>query len=192
MKLDVVKIDLKRIDLTREQLVAVGALLVLLLGCVVAAGYSLSLRSDAVEELAERRELLSRLARAPVGGVSGPARVMEAPPAAYIEAPTHGQAGAQLQSYFSKVAMEQNATVALSGVEALTREAPDEVLVQATLEISLEALQALLYQLETGTRYLTVGSLSVRPSSPAAQRSVPDGPLRVSLILRGLWRSSGA
>jgi len=82
--------------------------------------------------------------------------------------------------------------VALSGVEAATREAPDDVLVQATLEISLDALQALLYQLETGTPYLTVGSLSVRPASPAAQRSTPDGPLRVSLTLRGQWRRAGA
>ncbi|HJW79697.1 MAG TPA: type II secretion system protein GspM, partial [Beijerinckiaceae bacterium] len=162
-------------------------------GCLLAAGYSLSLRADAADELAERRELLARLARAPAGaGATGPARIVEAPAAAFIDAPTHGQAGAQLQSYFARLATEQNATVAMSGVEAATREAPDDVLVQATLEISLDALQALLYQLETGTPYLTVGSLSVRPASPAAQRSTPDGPLRVSLTLRGQWRRAGA
>ncbi|MFL5198554.1 MAG: type II secretion system protein GspM [Microvirga sp.] len=185
---------MSRLGLTREQLAAVGALLVVLLGCVLAAGYSLSLRGDAADELAERRELLARLARAPAGagGTSGPARIVEAPAAAFIDAPTHGQAGAQLQSYFARLATEQNATVAMSGVEAATREAPDDVLVQATLEISLDALQALLYQLETGTPYLTVGSLSVRPASPAAQRSTPDGPLRVSLTLRGQWRRAGA
>jgi general secretion pathway protein M len=185
---------MSRLGLTREQLAALGALLVVLLGCVLAAGYSLSLRSDAADELAERRELLARLARAPAGvaGTSGPARIVEAPAAAFIDSPTHGQAGAQLQSYFARLATEQNATVAMSGVEAATREAPDDVLVQATLEISLDALQALLYQLETGTPYLTVGSLSVRPASPAAQRSTPDGPLRVSLTLRGQWRRAGA
>ena len=137
---------MSRLGLTREQLAALGALLVVLLGCVLAAGYSLSLRGDAADELAERRELLARLARAPAGaaGASGPARIVEAPAAAFIDAPTHGQAGAQLQSYFARLATEQNATVALSGVEAATREAPDDVLVQATLEISLDALQALL------------------------------------------------
>src|SRR5829696_10200728 len=77
-------------------------------------------------------------------GASGPARIVAAPAAAFIDAPTHGQAGAQLQSYFARLATEQNATVALSGVEAATREAPDDVLVQATLEISLDALQALI------------------------------------------------
>jgi hypothetical protein len=185
--------SIPRLGLTREQLAALGALLVVLLGCVLGAGYSLSLRGDAADELAERRELLARLARAPAAaGASGPARIVEAPAAAFIDAPTHGQAGAQLQSYFARLATEQNATVALAGVEAATREAPEDVLVQATLEISLDALQALLYQLETGTPYLTVGSLSVRPASPAAQRMTPDGPLRVSLTLRGHWRRAGA
>jgi general secretion pathway protein M len=179
--------------LTREQLAGLGALVALLLGCVLIIGYSVSLRSEAAEELAERRELLSRLARAPARrDASAAAQIVEAPPSAYIEAPTHGQAGAQLQSYFARIATEQSATVGLSGVEALTREAPDEVLVQATLEISLGALQALLYQLETGTPYVTVGSLSVRPSSPAMQRTMPEGPLRVSLTLRGLWRRGAA
>ena len=156
---------MSRLGLTREQLAALGALLVVLLGCVLAAGYSLSLRGDAADELAERRELLARLARAPAGaaGASGPARIVEAPAAAFIDAPTHGQAGAQLQSYFARLATEQNATVALSGVEAATREAPDDVLVQATLEISLDALQALLYQLETGNA-LPDGRLVVGPA----------------------------
>ncbi|HEX8168205.1 MAG TPA: type II secretion system protein GspM [Beijerinckiaceae bacterium] len=175
--------------MTREQLGAAGALLVVLSGCVLTAGYALRTRADAIEELDQRREVLSRLARGAAGAAGpGQARIAQAPPAAFIDAPTQGQAGAQLQSYVSRLALAQNATIASSGVEAATQEAPDAIRVQATLEISSNALQALLYQLETGTPYLTVDSIGAQPSGAAAQQGLQEAPLRVTLMLRGLWR----
>jgi general secretion pathway protein M len=180
---------MKRPAMTREQLAAAGALLAVLSGCVLTAGYALRTRSDAVEELNERREVLSRLARgAASGGAPGQAKVAQAPPTAFIDAPTQGQAGAQLQSYFARLALAQQATTASSGVEAPTQEAPDAIRIQATLEISPNSLQALLYELETGTPYLNVDSIGVQPSSVAARQSPHEAPLRVTLMLRGQWR----
>jgi len=73
-------------------------------------------------------------------------------------------------------------------VEAPTQEAPDAIRVQATLEISLNALQKLLYEIETGTPYLTVDSLAIQPSSVSVEQESPQASLRVTLTLRGLWR----
>jgi len=179
----------RRLDLTREQLIALGAVLCLMMGCVLLVGYSLTRQAGAAEELAERRAVLTRLVRASAsGGGSGSAKAVEAPAAAFIDAPTQGQAGAQLQSHFARLAREQNATVASSGVEAPTQEAPDAIRVQATLEISLNALQKLLYEIETGTPYLTVDSLAIQPSSVSVGQESPQASLRVTLTLRGLWR----
>jgi general secretion pathway protein M len=175
--------------ITRERLAAVGALVLVLSGCVLTVGYSLAARSEAIEELGERREVLARLVRgAPSAGAAGQARIARAPPTAFIEAPTQGQAGAQLQSYFSRLALAQQATIASSGVEAPTQEAPDAIRVQANLEIAPDALQALVYRLETGTPYLTVDTLAVQPSSAASRSDTAEAPLRVNLMLRGLWR----
>jgi general secretion pathway protein M len=183
---------MKRLGLSRQQAAAVGAVFALLLACALAAGFSLRMHSDAAEELAERRAVLARLVQASKsGGASTYSKVAEAPPSAFIDAPSQGQAGAQLQSYFSRLALEQNATVASSGVEAPTQETPDAIRIQATLEISLNALQALLYSLETGTPYLTVDSLAIQPAGAAAL-GMQDAPLRVTLMVRGQWRRGAA
>jgi hypothetical protein len=180
---------MRRPAVTRERLAAVGALVLVLSGCVLTLGYSLAARSDAIEELGQRREVLARFAHGAAGaGASGQARIGRAPSTAFIEAPTQGQAGAQLQSYFSRLALAQNATIASSGVEAPTQEAPDAIRVQANLEIAPDALQALIYRLEAGTPYLTVDTLAVQPSSAASRSGAADAPLRVNLLLRGLWR----
>lgn len=179
--------------LAREQWVAAGALVLLLLGCLLAASYALEMRSSAADELAERRQLLSRLASASsAGAAAGRQASAVAPPAAFIDAPTQGQAGAQLQSHLARLALEQQATVASSGVEPAAQEAPDTIRVQATLAISLDALQTLLHRLETGTPYLVVDSLSIQPSGAVARQADGAAPLRVTLILRGLWRRGAA
>ena len=72
------------------------------------------------------------------------------------------------------------------------QEAPDAIRIQATLENSLNALQALLYGLETGTPYLTVDSLSIQAAGAGAQAGMADAPLRVVMMVRGQWRREGA
>jgi general secretion pathway protein M len=175
--------------LNRAQTMAVGSLGLLLLICGFAVSVSLEIRADAAQDLSERRAVLSQLeARGsrttaigrPVGGT--------APPAAYLDASTQGLAAAQLQSYFSRLAVVQQAVVVSSGVEPDNREdGAGSIRIQTTIETTLGALQALLYQLESGTPYVFVDSLAVL-TTPGATRGVQASPLRTTLKLRALWQ----
>src|SRR5882724_4039850 len=130
------RIEMPKLD--REQAISVAALALLLLA-----------RADAVREASERREILSRL-EAKLRTVSNrPAAV--APPAAFLDASTQGLASAQLQSYLAQLAGDQRASLVSSGGEAAKRDdPPDTIRLQATLDMNLKALRALLYQLESG------------------------------------------
>ena len=178
----------------REQAIALGALILLLAACGSLAGWSVQAWSDAQETLSDKRAVLARLSRAavPAKAGGGPARARPAPAAAFLEAPTRGQAGAQLEAYLTRLALAQNAVVLSSGIEPERKGEPDAIRLQATVETSLTAMQALLFALESGTPYLVVESLSVQASNGAAPGGVQDAPLRVNLILRGLWRRGSA
>src|SRR6516164_7421085 len=92
-----------------------------------------------------------------------------APPTAFLEAPTQGIASAKLQAYLAQLADAQHAGLLSSGGEAAKRdEPPDTIRLQATLEMNLKALQAMLYQLESGTPYVFVDALTVQPASTTA------------------------
>src|ERR1700758_2080002 len=138
----------------------------LLLVCVFTVGLSTQMRSDASGELAERRELLSRLEtrmRADAGRSN-----VAAPPTAFLDAPTQGIASAKLQAYLAQLAELQHAGLMSSGGEAAKRdEAPDTIRLQATLDMNLKALRGMLYQLECGTPYVFVDALTVQPASSA-------------------------
>jgi general secretion pathway protein M len=145
------------------------------------------MRSDAGRELSERRELLSRLEnrmRADKGR-----SITVAPPAAFLDAPTQGIASAQLQAYLAQLADLQHAGLMSSGGEAAKRdEAPDTIRLQATLDMNLKALRAMLHQLESGTPYVFVDALTVQPASATAGRVIEDPLLRATLSLRAFWR----
>lgn len=179
------------IRLNREQSIAIGALSLLALICVLALGWSVLSRSDAAQELSDNREILARFEsrRAPgadTGGRSGPTL---APAAAFVKASTQGLAGAQLQAYFAALVGDQHATLISSGAEPASREdAPDVIRIQATLDITMRGLQAMLYQLESGTPFVFVDALTVTASTPSGQRGNQDPVLRVTLRLRALWR----
>ena len=173
--------------LDREQAVSVAALALLLLACVFAAGLSVQMRSDAGRELAERRELLSRL-QTKMRADADRSNVA-APPAAFLDAPTQGIANAKLQAYLAQLADLQHAGLMSSGGEAAKRdEAPDTIRLQATLEMNLNALRAMLYQLESGTPYVFVDALTVQPASATAGHVIEDPLLRATLSLRAFWR----
>ena len=171
--------------LDREQAVSLAVLVLLTLTCVCAAGLSLQMRSDAGQELAERRELLSRLeTRADTGRP-----IAAAPPTAFLNAPTQGIASAQLQAYLAQLADLQHAGLMSSGGEAAKRdEAPDTIRLQVTLDMNLKALRGMLYQLESGTPYVFVDALTVQPASATAGRAIEDPQLRATLSLRAFWR----
>jgi general secretion pathway protein M len=173
--------------LDREQAVSLAVLVLLILTCVCAAGLSLQMRSDAGQELAERRELLSRLESRMRADAGRP--IVAAPPTAFLSAPTQGIASAQLQAYLAQLADLQHAGLMSSGGEAAKRdEAPDTIRLQATLDINMKALRGMLYQLETGTPYVFVDALTVLPASATAGRAIEDPPLRATLSLRAFWR----
>jgi general secretion pathway protein M len=172
--------------LDREQAISVAALALLLLVCVFTAGLSLQMRSDAGWELAEHRELLSRLEarmRADASRSKG-----TAPPTAFVEAPTTGIASAKLQAYLTQLVDLQHAGLVSTGAETAKRdEAPDTIRMQATIEMNTKALRAILYQLESGTPYVFVDALTLQPASMTAGH-VEDPLLRATMSLRAFWR----
>ena len=174
--------------LDREQTLSIAAFVSLLLACACALELSFQARSDAVEEFTERREAISRL-EARSGTKTPGSAAVAAPPAAFLDAPTQGLASAQLQAYLAQVAGAQQAGLISSGLEHAKREdAPDTILLQATLDVSLKALQAMLHQLETGTPYVLVDALTVQPAGAMAGRPAEDPLLRATLGLRAFWR----
>ena len=172
--------------LDREQVISVAVFVLLLLVSVSMMGMSLQARADAVRESSERREMLSRLEARLQAKASRPTA---APPAAFLDASTPGLASAQLQSYLGQLAGDQNASLVSSGGEPAKRDdAPDTVRVQATLDMNLQSLRAVLYQLESGTPYVFVEAMSVQPISATSGRTIEDPLLRTTVSLRALWR----
>jgi hypothetical protein len=181
------------IKLNREQIVSVGALAALLIVCLGLIGLSLQMRSSAAQELAERQELLSRLEVRAKARSDARGRPGSAPAAAFLDAPTQGLAVAALQAHLVQMSDIHHAVLVSSGVEPAKREdPPDSIRLQATLEMSLQALQALLYQLESGTPYVFVEQFAVQLAGTASQRIVEDPLLRVTLGLRAHWRRGTA
>jgi len=174
--------------LDREQTISLAALALLLVLCAYLVQFSMQARSDAVQEFTERREIVAQLeARARAGG---PGRsIATAPATAFLDAPTQGLAGAQLQAYLAQTASTQQAGVVSSGVEPTKREdTPDTIRLQATIEVGLVALQAILYRLESGTPYVLVEALTIQPAGAAAGRPPEDPLLRATLSVRAFWR----
>jgi general secretion pathway protein M len=173
--------------LDREQAISVAVLVLLFLVSVSLMGMSLQARSDAARESSERREMLSRLEARLRANAGRPTAA--APSAAFLDASTPSLASAQLQSYLGQLAGDQHASLVSSGGETTKRDdAPDTIRLQATLDMNLQSLRAVLYQLESGTPYVFVDALAVQPINATAGRAVEDPLLRATLSLRALWR----
>ena len=108
--------------------------------------------------------------------------------AAFLAAPTHGVDGAQHQAYLQQIADTHHASLISSGMEATKHEGQsDAIRLQATLDADLKLLQALLYQLESGTPYVVLDSLNIQIPGANAQHAVEDPLLHVTLGLRAVW-----
>jgi general secretion pathway protein M len=176
------------VKLDREQAISLAALVLLLLVCAGAMELSIRARSDALEEFTERNEALSHLEARSRTKTSG-STAGAAPAAAFLDATTQGLASAQLQAYVTQVAGAQHAGLISSGQEsAKSDDPPDTIRLQATLDVSLTALQAMLYQLESGTPYIIVEALTVQPAGANADQPAEDPLLRATLGLRAFWR----
>jgi general secretion pathway protein M len=171
----------------RERIISVAALATLVLICVATIGVLFDARAAALRELTERRDGLERLEARVRQNAGRP--IAAAPPAAFIEAPTQGLASAALQAHLAQLAETQHAGLVLSGEETAKREdAPDTIRLEATLDMNMKALRALLYQLESGTPYVFVDALAAQPASVAAGRAAEDPLLRATLSLHAVWR----
>ena len=173
--------------LDREQAISVAVLVLLLLVSASVVGMLFQTRADALQESSERREMLSRLEAKLREHANRPTAA--APSTAFLDASTPGLASAQLQSYLAQLAGDQRASLVSSGGEAAKRDdAPDTIRLQATLDMNLQSLRAVLYQLESGTPYVFVDALAVQPIGATAGRAVEDPLLRTTLSLRAFWR----
>jgi len=178
----------------REQAVSVGVLAVLLFICAAAVGLSFQARSDAAQELDDRRDRLTRLeARAKARSDTRVRSGAAAPVTAFLDAPTQGLAVAQLQAHLLKLADVHHCLLISSGLESTKRDDPaDSIRLQATMEASLQSLQAYLYQLESATPYVFVDTLTIQLTGAASPRTAEDPLLRVTFGLRALWRRGTA
>jgi general secretion pathway protein M len=176
------------IKLDREALISFAVLGALLLVCVSMVGFSLQARFAAAHELVMRRELLSQL-EARSRSEAAQRRSGVAPAAAFVSAPTQGLASAQLQAYLQRVIGSNHAVLVSAGTDPAKG---DSIQLRATFDTSLRSLQALLYQLESGTPYVFVESINI--SLPAADTHGPveDPLLRITLALHAVWRRDAA
>jgi hypothetical protein len=178
----------------REQMIALGALALLLIACTAGVGLSLKSRLDAAQDLSDKQDLLARLeARAKSRpDQHAAATPTAAPPEAFLDAPTAGLASAGLQAHVARLA-EAHATLVSFGVQNSTSEdAADAVRIEASMDIGLRELQVLLYDLESGTPYVFVELMTVRTTTPVGEAATEDPQLRVTLGLRALWRRKAA
>jgi general secretion pathway protein M len=182
------------IKLNREQVISIGVLAALLFVCVTAVGLSLQARSDAAQELADRRDEFARLearakARSDARARSGAA----APATAFLDAPTQGLAVAQLQAYIIQLSVAKNCHLVSSGMEpAKHEEGADSIRLQAVVEANSQSLQAFLYELESGTPYVFVDTLTLQLTGATSQRTIEDPLLRVTFGLRAIWQRRSA
>jgi general secretion pathway protein M len=186
------KLELKsQLDLSRDQLVAIAALGLLVMVCMIANVTTLLSWSDAAKTLDEQRDQLAGL-QARVGDVAGrrrQAQISVAPPPAFLDATTSGLAAAQFQAYLSQMIVDQRALLVSSGIQPAARDAKsDEIRLQVALTATLPALQTLLYKLESGTPYVFVDALLMQPGGSTERSNTADPVLKVTMTVRALWR----
>ncbi|MFH0296761.1 type II secretion system protein GspM [Bradyrhizobium sp. 31Argb] len=187
------KLNLK-LDVSREQIFAVGGFCALLIVCTVAVVAALQTRSEALQALADQRDQLASLqARSrSVANRSRSTQPSAAPALAFLDAPTSGLATAQFQAYLSQLVTDQHAVLVSSGVPPADRDDKGDIIrVQITLNATLPNLQSLLYRLESGAPYVFVDALLVQPSG-SGERATADPVLKVNLNVHAFWRRKTA
>ncbi len=170
----------------REKTIAVGVLALVLLAAILIPALCLKTRADAAEDLAEQQDMLARLeaAHQHIAKKGAAGAMASAPATAFLSAQTPGLASAQLETYLSQLAVAQHASLISSGAAQANKADPAEIVrIQATLDMSYDALQPLLYQLESGTPYVFVDSMTLQ----TATQQTGHADMKVILSLHALW-----
>jgi general secretion pathway protein M len=182
------------LKIDREQAVAVAVLLLLLVTAIAAPALTLATLSNAQQELTDAQNLFARVEaahqRLGTKGRAGDA-ITAAPSGAFFEAQTSGLASAQFEAYLAQVAADQQASLVSSAVQPITHtDTQDVVRIQATLGIGYDALQGLLYKLETGMPYIFVDSLALQSPNAANAHAASAPTMKVTLNLKALWHQT--
>jgi general secretion pathway protein M len=182
-----------KLGIGREQALALGAVCLFVLVCASLVAWSLESRWDAADELSDQQDMIARLtasARAK-GGPGAAGSLEKAPATAFLDAPTPGLAGAALEAHVARLAGEHATLVSFAVQTPASADASDAVRIEANMEITLRALQELLYDLESGTPYVFVESMTARAATPTAPSGNQDAAMRVTIGLRALWHRTG-
>jgi hypothetical protein len=170
---------------------ALAILLLLILTCALAVTGTIFVRMVAVEELEEKRAFQAQLQNRVRSHVdrNAPSNTIMAPASAFVEAPTQGLAGAQLQAYLSQLVAAERGTLISAGAQPPrgADEGVDLIHLLATMDISYLSLQTMLHRLETSVPYVFVDALSVQLRGATTQLA-EDPVLRATLTVRALWR----
>jgi general secretion pathway protein M len=162
---------------------------------VAAPSFALFARSQAQQALSEEEELIGRLATAKrhVKNQTDAPVLTAAPPEAFLRAQTSGLAIAQLEAYFSDLAQAGHVSVVSASAQPSEQaDGPDIVRIQVSVDIEYEALQPLLYQLETGAPYVFVDTLRLRAANLSSDKasSSHHAQMKATLGLKAIWRSN--
>jgi general secretion pathway protein M len=179
---------------SRERLFAIAGLLAALFACIAAPTLALKARAEAAQELSDATEALSRLEAAQRRSgdkTAGPRRLEKAPGAAFLSAQTPGLAAAQLETYVADLALASHANLISSTVQPSDQAgSTDMIRIQANLDIDYEALQILLFKLETGAPYAFVDSLKLRLADAARHGAANKTTMNAVLSVKAIWRRS--
>jgi general secretion pathway protein M len=176
--------------LSRQEIIAIVALVAVLVVGVVTPIVTVTAHTDAAQSLAEDETILQSFERAHLHAKHAKAawQPTVAPMTAFLEAPTSGLASAQVEAYLTRLVAIHDASLISSSVLLGGRgDAANAIRIQATIDISYDDLQGLLFGLETGAPYVFVDALTVQTASNSEART-----MHATLTLRALWRRSSS
>jgi general secretion pathway protein M len=176
--------------LGRQQIIAIVALVAVLIVGMATPIVTVMAHADAAQSLAEDEIILQNFERAYLHGKHAKAawQPSVAPMTAFLEAPTSGLASAQVEAYLARlVAMHDGSLISSSVLLGGRGDAASAIRIQATIDISYNDLQGLLFGLETGVPYVFVDAMTLQTASNSEATT-----MHVTLTLRALWRRSSS
>jgi general secretion pathway protein M len=176
--------------LSRQQIFALVALAAVLIVGVITPALTVKARGEAARSLTDDETILQNFERAHLHGKHAKTawRPTAAPVTAFLEAPTSGLASAQVEAYLSRLVVMHSASLISSSVLQGSRgDAAGAIRIQATIDISYDDLQRLLFDLETGAPYVFVDAMTLQTAANGEATT-----MRATLTLRALRRRSSA
>lgn len=183
--------------LTREHALPLAGYGAAILGCVIIAWLALAGLAGDYADYVSARDSLDRL-EGHKSSKDAPGSMAGMAGSPFLEGPTVEVAGAALQQRLVSAVNNAGGHVLSTQIDLLGSETtPGFVSLSATCEIGQDALQPLLYDLESGMPFLFIDQLVVQvPQSERLPGSGPqgmraEGPrMRVQIDISGQWQVS--